>query len=109
MKLSVWSSYYIDLEPENSIRDLKTHGYNYCEFSDGYDFEIMKRRQPVAMGSKFCRFARELGIELLQGHLNLAPFEDHVQFIKTAANVIKLFYVSNFETSTANFKENLVS
>ena len=34
MKLSVWSSYYVDLSPEDALRELKKHGFSYCELSD---------------------------------------------------------------------------
>lgn len=33
MKLSVWSSYYIGLSPEDTMRNLKSHGFDYCEIS----------------------------------------------------------------------------
>ena len=33
MKLSVWSSYFYHLSPEDALRKFKSHGFNYCELS----------------------------------------------------------------------------
>ncbi len=71
MKLSVWSSYYYDLSPEAALRELKAHGYDYCELSDEHSYVLLKRGEPKKVGEEFGRFARELGVELLQGHLFL--------------------------------------
>lgn len=71
MKLSVWSSYYYDLTPEDAIRELKKHGYSYCELSDEHALVLIDRGDPTAVGKEFGEFARGLGVELLQGHLFL--------------------------------------
>ena len=71
MKLSVWSSYYVDLTPEDALRELKAHGYSYCELSDEHALVLMERGEPAEVGKEFGKFARELGVELLQGHLFL--------------------------------------
>ena len=71
MKLSVWSSYYVDLTPEDALRELKAHGYDYCELSDEHALKLLERGDANEVGKKFGEFARELGVELLQGHLFL--------------------------------------
>lgn len=71
MKLSVWSSYYVDLSPEDALRELKAHGYDYCELSDEHALKLLERGDAREVGRAFGEFARELGIELLQGHLFL--------------------------------------
>lgn len=71
MKLSVWSSYYVELTPEDALRELKAHGYDYCELSDEHALKLLERREAKEVGKEFGKFARELGIELLQGHLFL--------------------------------------
>ena len=43
MKLSVWSSYYIGLSPEDTMRNLKSHGFDYCEISLEHSIDIMNR------------------------------------------------------------------
>ena len=69
MKLSVWSSYYYTLSPEDALRQLKAHGYDYCELSSEHSEVLLDRGDPKEVGEKFGNFARELGIEILQGHL----------------------------------------
>ena len=69
MKLSVWSSYYYHLSPEDALRQLKEHGYDYCELSCEHSEVLLERGEPQAVGAEFGKFARELGITLLQGHL----------------------------------------
>lgn len=71
MKLSVWSSYYYDLTPEDALRELVAHGYNHCELSDEHALVILERGDARRAGAEFGKFARELGVELLQGHLFL--------------------------------------
>ena len=34
MKLSMWSSYYIELSPEDAVLELEKYGYKYSELSD---------------------------------------------------------------------------
>ena len=71
MKLSVWSSYYVQLSPEDALRELKSHGYHYCELSDEHALKLLERGDPRYVGSAFGSFAAALGINLLQGHLFL--------------------------------------
>ncbi|MBQ7906628.1 MAG: sugar phosphate isomerase/epimerase [Clostridia bacterium] len=69
MKTSVWSSYYYTLTPEDALRQLKSHGYDYCELSCEHSEALLERGDAKAIGTEFGNFARELGITLLQGHL----------------------------------------
>lgn len=71
MKLSVWSSYFVDLSPEDALRELKSHGYRHCELSDEHALVLQGRGDPRYVGSAFGSFAAALGVELLQGHLFL--------------------------------------
>lgn len=71
MKLSVWSSYHYRLSPEEALRDFKAHGYDYCEFSDEHSTVLLERGDPYEIGREFGKFAKELGMELSQGHLFL--------------------------------------
>ena len=70
MKLSVWSSYYYDLSPEDALRELKAHSYNCCEISFEHACVIMERGDIKAEGAKFGEFARTLGMDISQGHLS---------------------------------------
>ena len=70
MKLSVWSSYYFDLSPEDALREFKAHGYNTCELSFEHAYMLMKRGDIKKAGEDFARFASELDFEISQGHLS---------------------------------------
>ena len=69
MKLSVWSSYYYHLSPEDALRSFKAHGYDYCELSSEHSEALLNRGDAKAVGAEFGKFARELGVTVLQGHL----------------------------------------
>ncbi|MBQ7761824.1 MAG: sugar phosphate isomerase/epimerase [Clostridia bacterium] len=69
MKLSVWSSYYYDLSPEDALRELKAHGFDYCELSSEHSEVLLERGDAKVVGEEFGRFAKEVGITILQGHL----------------------------------------
>ena len=69
MKLSVWSSYYYHLSPEQALREMKAHGFDYCELSCEHSEVLLDRGEPEAIGAEFKKFASELGITVLQGHL----------------------------------------
>lgn len=43
MKLSAWSSYFIDLTPERMVEEFEKHGYRYCELSDEHALQLMER------------------------------------------------------------------
>lgn len=72
MKTSMWSSYYMELSPEDAILELAKNGYHYTELSDEHAAVLMNRGEPKDVGKKFGEFARENGMEILQGHLSLA-------------------------------------
>jgi sugar phosphate isomerase/epimerase len=69
MKLSVWSSYYYHLSPEDALKNFKAHGYDYCELSSEHSEALLNRGDAKAVGAEFGKFARELGVTVLQGHL----------------------------------------
>lgn len=69
MKLSVWSSYYYVLSPEDMLLEFKKHGFKYCELSSEHSEMLLERGDAKAVGKKFGKFAREVGVEILQGHL----------------------------------------
>ena len=71
MKLSMWSSYYIEKSPEDAILELEKFGYHYTELSDEHGAELIKRGNPKEVGKAFGEFAKAHGIEVLQGHLSL--------------------------------------
>lgn len=42
MKLSIWSSYYVDLSPEEMVCEFEKHGMQYSELSDEHAAELLK-------------------------------------------------------------------
>lgn len=69
MKLSVWSSYYIDLSPEAAILELKKHGIDYVELSDEHAAMLLGRGNPKEVGKAFGEYAKSIGMNIEQGHL----------------------------------------
>ena len=70
MKLSVWSSYYFDLSPEDALCELKSHGFDCCEISFEHAYKLMERGNLKKAGAEFAKFASELGVDISQGHLS---------------------------------------
>lgn len=69
MKLSVLSSYFLELSPEDAIIELSNSGIHYTELSDEHGALLIERGNPVEVGKAFGLFAKEHGVEVLQGHL----------------------------------------
>lgn len=71
MKLSVWSSYYVEKTPEDAIKEFVSHGYRYCELSDEHALKLIERGVASSVGRAYGEFAKSIGMNLLQGHLFL--------------------------------------
>lgn len=71
-RLSVWSSYYVDLGPEEALIELKKHGIDCTELSDEHGLMLLKRGEPAKVGAEFRKFAEGIGMEVSQGHLWLS-------------------------------------
>ena len=68
-RLGVWTSYYIDLGPEEAVLELKKHGITATELSDEHGLMLLKRGEPGEVGAQFRAFAEKEGVEISQGHL----------------------------------------
>ena len=71
MELSIWSSYYIDLSPEEMVCEFEKNGIFYSEFSDEHARALLQRGNAKEVGHQFKRFADEHNVKFPQGHLNL--------------------------------------
>ena len=93
MKLSVWSSYYIELSPEDAILELAKHGIHYTELSDEHAAILIKRGNPTEVGKAFGEFANANGVEILQGHLWLQVMlcSDEENTVKTLCDWLDMF------------------
>lgn len=69
MKPSVWSSYFIDLSPENMVTAFASKGWSYSELSDEHALLLLKRGKVEIIGKQFKEFAESQGLSFLQGHL----------------------------------------
>lgn len=92
--LSVWSSYYIDLSPEDMVLEYRKYGYNHCELSDEHAAALLERGDPRKTGAAFRAFAAAHGLAFTQGHLWLgcricAP--DRAEVMTTLRRWIDLF------------------
>ncbi len=98
MKLSVWSSYYYDLSPEDALRKFKAHGFDCCEISFEHAYMIMKRGDNKKFGAEFGKFAKEIGVDISQGHLsyeaNLCSIEGK-EFLKKQIDLFLAMGIKN--------------
>ena len=72
MKLSMWSSYYHDIQPEDMVVELEKHGYEYSELSDEHSMLLLDRGDPFQAGAEFKAFADAHHVIFSQGHLKLS-------------------------------------
>jgi sugar phosphate isomerase/epimerase len=71
LKTSVWSCYFKELEPEDRLVEFARSGFRYLEFSTEDGEILLKRGKPAPTGAAYRKRAEDLGITVLQGHLNL--------------------------------------
>ena len=68
-KLSVWTSYYVELGPEEAILELKKNGIVCAELSDEHGFVLLSRGEPAEVGAEFRAFLEKESFTMTQGHL----------------------------------------
>lgn len=72
MKLSIWSSYYVELKAEEAVKRFIENGIYCSELSDEHGFELLNRSENTAETAKaFADFLKENHFEISQGHLYL--------------------------------------
>lgn len=69
---SMWTSYLIELLPDDMVKTYAKYGWQTSELSDEHAHDILKRGKPAAAGKDFRRFAADLGMSFPQGHFLLA-------------------------------------
>ena len=98
MKLSVWSSYYFGQSPEDTLRELKSHGFDYCEISFEHAYDLMKRGDIKRAGADFAKFAAELSVDITQGHLSYEAklcMPEGMEFLKKQIDLFLAMGVKN--------------
>ena len=80
MKLSMWTSYFFDLSPEETLAEYARAGWRYAELSDEHSRMLLGRGDPEAAGRAFAQAASDEGVSVEQGHLdlpiNIAPGDE---------------------------------
>jgi len=71
LKLSMWTSFFMDLSPEDALRESAQAHWPCAELSDEHSRTLLQRGQPSDVGRAFRRFASDLGVAVTQGHLDL--------------------------------------
>lgn len=67
---SIWSSFDVDLTPEEMVLELEVRNLHYCELSDEHGAVLLERPgTPAEIGKAFAEFARQHGVFFPQGHL----------------------------------------
>lgn len=68
-KLSVWTSYYVDLGPEEAVLEMKKHGIDASELSDEHGLVLLQRGDAKEVGAQFRAFLEKEKFTMTQGHL----------------------------------------
>lgn len=80
-QLSVWSTYYHELSPEDAVREFKKHGIYSSELSCEHGKVLLERGDARTVGAEFARFLADEGFSMTQGHLWLGcafcTYKDH--------------------------------
>lgn len=71
-KLSIWSSYFWDLSPEDAVLTFVKNGIHCSELSDEHGHALLQRGDPVKVGREFKAFLAEHDFTMTQGHLLLS-------------------------------------
>ena len=87
MQLSVYSTYFIDLSPEEALETFRRHGITTVELGNEHGAALLGRSEDVrATGRAFGEFARSIGMQIPQGHLwlkcRLVSNPDAVEIVK---------------------------
>jgi len=71
MRPSMWTSYLIEMLPDEMVICLAEHGWQVAELSDEHGHDLLKRGDPSEVGDAFRRFADDHGLTFPQGHFYL--------------------------------------
>lgn len=71
LNYSVWSSYFVEMSPEDMIKEFLNAGFSATEFSDEHGLMLLNRGNAEKEGLKLKQYADDLGFSFPQGHLLL--------------------------------------
>ncbi len=91
MQISMWSSFFIEDEPEAMLAKLVSCGYRHVELSFEHAQMLLKRPGPVAQtAAAFVARAAELGMTISQAHLSFSYDPLAVDGVRRAADLDSL-------------------
>ena len=91
IKLSIWSSYYVDLSPKEAIDEIARCGYRYTELSDEHTDMLLAQGDPRTVGAEFGAYAAQKGVTVSQGHLFLKAHITKEEDLAILKEQIELF------------------
>jgi sugar phosphate isomerase/epimerase len=71
MKLAMWTSYLIELNPEDMVAQFAEKGWTHLELSDEHAAVLLTRGDAEGTGRAFATLAEDHGVRIPQGHLSL--------------------------------------
>ena len=71
MRISMWSSFFIEMSPEQMAETLAVHGWRYSEFSDEHAKVLLERGNLSETAGRFKSYCDGLGLTFPQGHFYL--------------------------------------
>jgi sugar phosphate isomerase/epimerase len=96
-KVSVWSAYLMESNPEEMIAEFANHGFKYTELSDEHGKELIQRGAPVKVGRALREYAEGYDFSFIQGHLWLKAdivnpsFDQRLETIDELKKWLELF------------------
>jgi sugar phosphate isomerase/epimerase len=72
MRISMWSSYLIEMSPEKMVETMLAHGWDNTELSDEHAKVLLERGKASKVGKDFKDFCDGHGFFLPQGHFYLS-------------------------------------
>ena len=69
MTPGIWTSYFVDLSPEDMVRQFAAKDWRHLELSSEHAAKLLERGDPAAVGEAFRTFAQDHGVTFPQGHL----------------------------------------
>ena len=68
MQPGIWTSYLIDVGPEEMAERFSEKGWFHLELSTEHGAALLERGDPAETGRRFARFAEGIGVSFPQGH-----------------------------------------
>jgi sugar phosphate isomerase/epimerase len=71
MRISMWTSYLMELSAEDMVKAFAEAGWQYLEFSDEHGNALLRRNDPLGAARELVKIVGDLGVSFPQGHYML--------------------------------------